>query len=128
MNTTLWIVQIMLGSMMLLLGIMKTIMPVDKLSKLSWTTRSSKAKVRLVGLSELLIGMGLILPQLTGILPALTCAAAISLSVIMILATSEHLKHGEKNEIWKNIIICLLALFVAVGRIIPLLNSNHVYS
>jgi hypothetical protein len=38
----------------------------------------------------------------------------------MIMATAEHIKHGEKSEIWKNIIILLLAAFIAVGRFIPL--------
>ena len=120
MNTALWIVQIFLGTMMLLLGFMKTFLPVEKLSKLSWTSRSSEDRVRFVGFSELLIGSGLILPQLTGITPRLTSLAAMSLCIIMALAIAEHVRHEGKNEIGKNIIIMLLAAFVAVGRFIPL--------
>jgi hypothetical protein len=119
MNTALWIVQILLGAMMMLLGVMKTFLPVEQLSKLSWTTRSSKAFIKFVGISELLIGLGLIVPQLTGIKPALTSWAAISLCIVMALATVEHIKYHERNEVWKNVLVSMLGLFVAVGRFVP---------
>ncbi len=118
MNTALWIVQILLSIMMLVIGIMKTFYPIEKLSKFSWTTRSSKGFIRYVGISELLIGIGLILPELTGIFPALTSYAALSLCMIMVLAMAEHLRYKEAHEIWKNVIIILLAAFVAVGRFV----------
>jgi putative oxidoreductase len=120
MNTALWIVQILLGAMMMFLGIMKTFLPVEQLSKLSWTTRSPEAFIKFVGISELLIGLGLILPQLTGIKPELTSWAAISLCIVMALASVEHIKYHERNEIWKNVLISMLGVFVAVGRFIPL--------
>ena len=116
MNTSLWIVQAILGAMMITIGIVKTFQPTEKLSKLSWTTHSSEGFVRFVGISELLIGAGLILPQLTGILPLLTPLAALSLCMIMVLASAEHVKHKETHEIGKNVIIILLAAFVTVGR------------
>jgi len=120
MNTALWIVQILLGAMMMLLGVMKTFLPVERLRKLSWTTRSPEVFIRFVGISELLIGVGLILPQLTGIAPGLTVWAAICLCMVMALATMEHVRYREPNEIWKNVLISMLALFVAAGRFVPL--------
>ena len=66
MNTVIWIVQVILGTMMLVLGLMKTLLPVERLNKFSWTTRISIGFTRFVGISELLIGLGLILPQLYG--------------------------------------------------------------
>jgi len=120
MNTVLWIIQILLSIMMLSIGFMKTFYPVEKLSGFSWTTRSSVGFIRYVGISELLIGIGLILPVLTGILPVLTPYAALSLSMIMVLATVEHIRYKEVHEIWKNVVIILLAAFVAVGRFITL--------
>lgn len=119
MNTALWITQALLGTMMLVLGFMKTFQPVQSLSKFSWTTRSTEDKIRFVGFSELLIGLGLILPQLTGFTPRLTSMAAVSLFIVMILAIDEHLKYNEKHEIGKNLVIMSLAAFVAVGRFIP---------
>jgi uncharacterized membrane protein YphA (DoxX/SURF4 family) len=117
MNIILWVVQILLGAMMLLLGMMKTFLQVERLKKFSWTMRSSKEFIRFVGISELLIGLGLILPQLTGILPLLTSLAAFSLCMIMILAIADHVKYKETNEIGKNIIIIVLAAFIAIGRL-----------
>ena len=116
MNTALWIVQGMLGATMFILGVLKTFLPTEKLNKLSWTTRSSKGFTRFVGISELLIGLGLILPQLTGILAILTPLAAASLCLIMVLAIADHIQHKEMHDIPKNVIIILLAAFVAVGR------------
>ena len=116
MTTALWIAQGILSAMMIILGVMKSFLPVEKLEKLSWTTRNSNGFIRFIGISELLIGLGLILPQLTGILPILTPIAAACLSLIMLLAIAEHIQHKEGHDIPKNIIILLLAAFVAVGR------------
>jgi hypothetical protein len=102
--------------MMSVLGFMKTFYPVEKLSQFSWTTRSSNQLIRFVGISELLIGLGLILPQLTGILSILTPCAALSLCMIMLLAIVDHIRNKEAPEIWKNVVIILLAAFVAIGR------------
>jgi len=120
MNTALWIVQILLSLMMLAIGFMKTFFPVARLNNFSWTTRSSEGFIRYVGISELLIGIGLILPELTGILPVLTAYAALSLCMVMVLAMVEHIRYNETKEIWKNVVIILLAAFVALGRLIPL--------
>ena len=116
MNTALWIVQGILGGMMLILGVMKSFLPVEKLNKFSWTTRNSKNFTRFVGISELMIGFGLVLPQLTGILPLLTSIAAASLCLIMIFAIADHIRHKETHDVPKNVIILLLAAFIAVGR------------
>jgi putative oxidoreductase len=120
MNTTLWITQIILSIMMLVVGFMKTFFPINKLNKFSWTVRRSKAFVRFVGISEVLIGIGLILPVWTGILPVLTGYAALSVCTIMILAIVEHIQNNELYEIWKNVMIILLAGFVTVGRLMLL--------
>jgi hypothetical protein len=117
MNTALWIIQILLGIVFIMVGLMKTVAPVNKLNQFSWTTRSSEAFIRFVGISELLIGFGLILPQVTGIFPILSVIAAFSLCLIMILAMVEHIKYKETNELWKNILFITLSLFVAGGRL-----------
>ena len=73
-----------------------------------------------MGISELLIGIGLILPGWTGISAILTPYAALSLCMIMVLAMVEHIRYKEVHDIGKNMIIILLATFVAIGRFIPL--------
>lgn len=118
MNTTLWIVQVILSVMMLLLGFMKTFLPMEQLNKFAWTKRNSTELVRFIGISEILIGIGLVLPQYTGILPILSSLAAYALFIVMLLAIAEHLRHREIREIWKNVIILFMAAFVAVGRLV----------
>ena len=120
MNTALWIIQILLGTMMLLLGFMKTFLSAERLNGFSWTARSSVGYIRFVGVSELLIGLGLVLPQLTGILPILTSLAAGALCIIMVLAIVEHVRYKETRQIGTNVIIMLLAAFVAVERFVQL--------
>lgn len=116
MNTALWITQGILGTMFLVIGVMKTFKPREKLKHWSWTTRSTIAKIRFVGISELLIGIGLILPELVQILPVLTVISAVSVGIIMILAIVEHLRNGENKDILMNIVVLLLSIFVASGR------------
>jgi hypothetical protein len=117
MNAILWIVQGLLCAMFLLAGIMKSMQPKEKLTKLVWTSRQTAGKIKFIGISEILIGLGLILPWLTGIIPVLTSIAAVALCLIMILAIVEHAKHKETKEIGLNVFILLLAAFVAWGRL-----------
>ena len=118
MNTTLWIVQGVLAAMFAMAGVMKSTQPIDKLMKsgLNWAERFPLTTVRIIGLSELLGAVGLILPLTSGILPILTPISAVGLSVIMILAAVHHLKHKENKAIVFNFVLFALAVFVAYGR------------
>lgn len=117
MNTALWIVQGLLSVMFLMAGLMKLSQPKEKLAKMAWTTRYSAGMIKFIGLSELLIALGLILPPLTGIFPVLTPIAAIALCLIMVLAAADHYKAKEMKEVGVNIFILILGAFVALGRL-----------
>lgn len=119
MNTTLWTTQGILAAMFGMAGIMKSTQPIDKLMKsgLNWTNRISLTTVRIIGLSELLGAIGLILPITFGILPILTSVAAAGLAIIMLLAAVHHLKHKENKAIVFNTVIFFLAIFVSYGRL-----------
>jgi uncharacterized membrane protein YphA (DoxX/SURF4 family) len=118
MNTALWIIQGILASMFTMAGIMKSTLPKEKLEKqFPWSSGFSLGTVRFIGLSELLGAIGLIVPWLTGIIPILTPIAAVGFCIIMVLATNLiHLKEGEYKKMVFNIILFLLAAFVAYGR------------
>ena len=118
MNTALWIVQVLLAAMFVMAGIMKISFPVEKLQKqFPWAKEFSLRTVRIIGLSECLGAIGLVVPWLTGIAPVLTPVAALGICLIMILATNlAHLKKNEYKEIAFNIILFLLAAYVAYGR------------
>lgn len=118
MNITLWIVQGILAAMFAMAGVKKSTQPIDKLMKsgLNWTERFPVSTIRIIGLSELLGAIGLILPLALDFLPILTPVAAVGLAIIMILAAIHHLKHKESKAIVFNAVLFLLAFFVAYGR------------
>ncbi|HSL43969.1 MAG TPA: DoxX family protein [Anaerolineales bacterium] len=117
MNIALWVVQILLAAMYGMAGIMKTFQTAKAKEQLPWAKHRSDGFVRFVGISELLGGLGLILPLVTGILPSLTVLAAIGLILIQLLAIfTEHLPKKEYNVIPINIVLVALAVFVVIGR------------
>lgn len=118
MNIALWIAQGILAAMFAMAGVMKSTQPIDKLMKsgLNWVERVPISTVRIIGLSELLGAIGLILPLALGIFPILTPVAAVGLALIMILAAVHHLKHKENKAIVFNAVLFALAVFVAYGR------------
>ncbi len=117
MNIALWIAQCLLALVYVVVGAMKTFQIARVRAQFSWTNGRSGAFVRFVGISEILGGLGLILPMLTGILPWLTPLAAISLSVIQVLAiVGEHLPRKEFRALPLNAVFLGLSLFIVIGR------------
>ena len=102
---------------MIMAGIMKSFQPKEKLEpKLPWVKDFSVAIVKLVGVSELLGGIGLIAPWATGIEPVLTPLAAVGIGIIMLLAAVYHFQHKEYQGIGINMFLLALAVFIAYGR------------
>lgn len=117
MNVALWIVQALLAAAYLAAGGMKSTRPIESLSKsMSWVKVAPVGLVRFIGIAELLGGIGIVLPMVTGILPGLTVAAAVGLVVVQIFAAGFHASRGEANRLPMNLILLLLAAFVAYGR------------
>jgi uncharacterized membrane protein YphA (DoxX/SURF4 family) len=118
MSVVLWIVQVLLALAFLMAGFMKLTQPIAALNKrMAWTAAVPFALVRFIGLAELLGGIGLILPMLTGVLPWLTVAAAIGLSIVMISAAIFHLARHEPSHVPGNVVLLILALVVVIGRL-----------
>jgi uncharacterized membrane protein YphA (DoxX/SURF4 family) len=120
MNVFLWIVQIALAAAFVLAGVMKATQPKEKLqSNLPWVEDFSAGTVRLIGVAELLGGLGLVLPAATGIGPVLTPIAATCLAVVMVLAAITHIRRREPSGVAINAVLFLLAAVVAWGRFGP---------
>ncbi|MBB6023763.1 putative membrane protein YphA (DoxX/SURF4 family) [Paenibacillus sp. JGP012] len=117
MNIALWIIQILLGLAFLVFGSMKAFQYEKAKASLPWVKDSSKGLVTFIGVAEILGGLGLVLPNATGMAPVLTPIAAIGLGIVMILASGLHVKRKEYQAIGMNVILLALALFVAIGRI-----------
>ncbi|WP_148631147.1 DoxX family protein [Bacillus sp. E214] len=117
MNIALWVVQIILGLAFIMFGAMKAFQYEKAKASLPWVKDSSKGLVTFIGMAELLGGLGLILPYVTGIAPILTPIAALGLGLVMILAAGLHVKRKENQAISMNIIFLVPAIFVAIGRL-----------
>jgi uncharacterized membrane protein YphA (DoxX/SURF4 family) len=122
MNIALWILQVLLGGMFLMAGAMKAFQYERAKASLPWVKDVSRGLTTFIGIAELLGGLGLLLPAITGILPWLTPLAAAGLALIMILAIGFHASRREPQAIGINAVLLLLATFVAYGRflIVPL--------
>jgi uncharacterized membrane protein len=120
MHTFLWIAQSVLAAAFILAGLGKATQPKEKLAPmLPWTEDFSAGTVKFIGVAEILGGLGLILPALTGIAPVLTPLAATGLAVIMVLAAITHARRKEPQAIAVNAILFVLAALVAWGRFGP---------
>lgn len=116
-HISLWIAQVLLAVMFIMAGLMKATQPIEALAEsLPWVSSTSLGLVRFIGVSELLGGIGLILPALLRIKPFLTVWAAIGLAVVMVLAAIFHASRGEFSGIGVNLVFMAIALFVAWGR------------
>jgi uncharacterized membrane protein YphA (DoxX/SURF4 family) len=117
LHITLWIAQVLLAAMFLMSGFMKVSQPIDQLSQmLPWASQVPSGLVRFIGISEVLGGLGLILPAALRIKPHLTIWAALGLATVMLFAAIFHISRGEFSAIGMNVILSLVALFIAWGR------------
>jgi uncharacterized membrane protein YphA (DoxX/SURF4 family) len=121
LNLILWIVQAILAAMFLMAGMMKAFQYERAKATLPWVKDVPKGLVTFIGVSEMLGGVGVVLPLLTGILPWLTPLAAAGLMLIMLLAMIFDARRGEGSAILFNLVLFALAGFVLYGRFALLL-------
>jgi uncharacterized membrane protein len=115
MNIALWIAQGLLAFAMFGGGVFKLVTPHDKLSaKMKWALTWPPARVKLLGVAEVLGAVGLVVPWVTGIVPILTPIAACCLLVLMVGAVKTHV--DLKEPIAPAAILSALAAVVAAGR------------
>jgi uncharacterized membrane protein YphA (DoxX/SURF4 family) len=120
MAIALWIVASLLAAAFATAGLMKLTQPKAKLvTMLAWVEDFSQPAVKTIGALELLAAIGLILPGVTRIAPILVPIAAVGLGLLMIGAAVTHARRHESREIIVNVIILLMAAFVAWGRFGP---------
>ena len=113
MNVALWIVQGLLAAVFLLAGGAKLVLPLDQMTG---PVALPGWFLRFIGLAEVLGALGLVLPGLLRIRTGLTSLAAAGLVIIMIGATIVMWSGGMVAVALMNVIVALLAVFVAYGR------------
>ena len=113
MNVALWIVQGLLAALFLFAGGAKLVMSLDQMAG---PVALPGWFLRFIGVAEVLGALGLILPGLLRIRPGLTPLAAAGLVIIMLGATAIGLVGGMVVVALMNVVVALLAAFVAYGR------------
>jgi DoxX-like family len=113
MNGALWIVQGLLAALLLFAGGAKLVLPLDQMAG---PVALPGWFLRFLGVAEVLGALGLVLPGLLRIRPGLTPLAAAGLVIIMIGATVVTLVGGMVAVALMNVVVALLAAFVAYGR------------
>jgi uncharacterized membrane protein YphA (DoxX/SURF4 family) len=121
MSLALWIVAIVLAVAFAGSGLMKLVVPKDKLvnSGQGWAQDFSATSFRFIGFIEVLGAAGLILPAVTHIAPVLVPLAATGLVLVMVGAAFVHGRRNEIPNIEVNVVLLVLAIFVVWGRFGP---------
>ncbi|MFD9949310.1 DoxX family protein [Nonomuraea sp. NPDC059023] len=82
----------------------------------AWYAAVPQTLIVFIGVVEVLGGIGLILPAMTGVKPKLTPLAAAGLALTMVLATAFHIMRGEYALIPANLVLGGVSAFIALGR------------
>jgi hypothetical protein len=126
MYTVLWTGQGLLAAVFLLSGVLKSTMSRERMLATGQTGAAAipLPVVRFTAICESLAVIGLIVPPLVGIAPALSGWAAIGLAVVMVGAISMHSKlaitrsqPAEWRSVAANLVILAVCVFVAAERL-----------
>lgn len=122
MNLALWIAAGLLAVVALTGGFSKAFVPKEKLAAApggDWTAAAGTGFVKTLGVLELLVAAGLVLPAVTGVAPVLVPVTATCWVLLMIGAMLTHLRHGDSRFVLLNLAYLALAAFIAWGRFGP---------
>ena len=121
MDVVLWIVAGVLAAAFLASGLMKLAQPKKKIvaSGMGWAEDFSDGAVKGIGALEVLGALGLILPAVFDVATVLVPIAATGLALIMLGAAVTHARRKESQMVVVNVVLLLLATFVAWGRFGP---------
>ncbi|WIM96382.1 DoxX family protein [Actinoplanes oblitus] len=120
-NGTLWALQILWGFFFAGSGFGKVLLYdgaryADAPNAVAWYAAVPQPLIVVIGVCELLGGIGLFLPAITRVRPRLVPLAAAGLALTMLLAAGFHLIRGEFVLIPVNVLLGGVAAVIAVGR------------
>src|ERR1044072_3820428 len=121
LNGVLWALQILWGFFFVGSGFGKVLLyDADLYARapraVAWYAAVPQPLIVFIGVCEVLGGVGLILPAMTGVKPKLTPLAAAGLTLTMILAAGFHITRGEYALVPANVLLGGVSAFIAVGR------------
>lgn len=115
MNVLLWILQALLALVFLAHGLMFLMPPPDVAAQMNqmlprWFSL-------FLGVAEVAAGIGLVVPGVARVLPALVPAAAIGIVIVLVGATILHVMRNEMSSAVITAVLLVLAIVVAHGRL-----------
>lgn len=114
MTTILWILKGIIALIFTFTGTMKLVLPKEKLlaKGMEGLKDLSEKQIKAAGLLEVLGAMGLILPTLLNIMPALSAISALCLGLTMIVAG--RINHKLNLSIVPNIVIFFICILIVI--------------
>jgi uncharacterized membrane protein len=117
MNIALWIVASLLATGFVSGSVVKLTWSYERYAaRLHWPADFTPAQVKLIGVVELLGGIGLVLPGLLDVAPVLVPVAASGMALYMAGAVTERVRRREPKEMVGDLLFVAALLFVAWGR------------
>lgn len=120
LNVLLWVFQSLLAVAFLVVGGMKIVRNRAELAQVfGWVEQFSDPSVKIIGLLDSLVGLGLILPSATDIAPILVPWAALGGVALAVGGSVVHLRRSETSLAALNLLYIALLITVAWGRFGP---------
>lgn len=117
MDTVLWVVAVLVALLFGFSGANKVLATAKYREGAVWAQSVAPRTVQIIGALEILGAVGIILPEWTGVLPWLTIVAACCLALMQLVAMGLHIRRKEYSIVPINLILLVLPLFVAFGRL-----------
>jgi DoxX-like family len=114
MNRTLWVLQVLLALAFFAHGVLLLFPPAAVAAQMNAVL--PRWFQLFLGVAEVAAAIGLTLPGLTGIVPALVPAAALGIMIVMVSATVFHVRRGETSSAIVTVILLAIATTVAYMR------------
>src|SRR5258708_7369454 len=122
MNTVITVIQVLLGLLLTVGGLLKLTLPYAKYTKLptvGWSNDFKPWHIKLIGVLEVCAAVGIIVPLFLHSLTMLTPLAAVGIALYMSGALATHLRRSEYGYMVGNLLFFLgPALFVAYGKLV----------
>jgi uncharacterized membrane protein YphA (DoxX/SURF4 family) len=121
MDSTITVIQVLLGPPLTVGGLLKLILPYAKYTNVpavAWSKEFKVEHLKLIGVLEVSGGVGLIVPLFLPSLTMLTPLAAVGIALYMSGAMATHLRRSEYPHMVGNLMWLGLALFLAYGTLV----------
>ena len=111
-----WVLEFLLAIAFIGAGLMKLSTPKERLvERMEWARGVTPRGIKAIGFVELVGGIGLVLPALTGVLPWLTTLAAFGLALAMVFAIFTHIRLRETSQALPAAVLLLLLVITIIG-------------